>query len=182
MVIGDTVKEGDLLVEGVMEGKYKGNRYVHSQADIYAKVWYTKEKTTSLIEEYYTQTGAVENKYKININNFKINLNKGVSKFENYDTITTNKKIRLFSNLYIPVEIIKTSYLEKQKNIKEYTIEELTNKLKNELEDELIKELKIEKNKILERNYTIYNDPNNVYVKLTLVIEEEIGESIDINY
>ena len=72
--------------------------------------------------------------------------------------------------------------LEKQKNTKEYTVEELTNKLKKELEDELIKKLKISENKILEKNYITYNDTNNVYVKLILVIEEEIGESIDINY
>lgn len=182
VITGDAVKVGDLLVEGVMEGKYTGNRYVHSQANVYAKVWYTKEKTASLTEEYYTQTGRVENKYQIKINNFKINLNKGVSKFEKYDTMCSNNKIRLFSNLYIPVEIVKISYLETQKHEKEYTIDELTNKLKNELEDELIKELKLEENKILEKNYTIYNDKNNVYVKLILVVEEDIGESIDINY
>lgn len=181
-VVGDTIKTGDLLVEGIMEGKYTGNRFVHSQAEVYAKVWYTNEKTAPLTEEYYTDTGRVENKYQININNFKINLNKGVSKFEKYDTMSTNKKIRLFSNLYIPVEIIKISYFEKQKNTKEYTVEELTNKLKKELEDELIKKLKISENKILEKNYITYNDTNNVYVKLILVIEEEIGESIDINY
>lgn len=182
VITGDTVKTGDLLVEGVMEGKYTGNRYVHSQANVYAKVWYTNEKTAPLTEEYYTQTGRIENKYQININNFKINLNKGVSKFEKYDTMSSNNKLKLFSNLYIPVEFVKISYYETQKHEKEYTIEELTNKLKNELEDELIKELKIEESKILEKNYTTFNDKNNVYVKLILVVEEEIGESIDINY
>lgn len=182
VITGDAVKVGDLLVEGVMEGKYTGNRYVHSQANIYAKVWYTNEKTASLTEEHYTQTGRVENKFQIKINNFKINLNKGVSKFEKYDTMCSNNKIKLFSNLYIPVEIVKISYFETQKHVKEYTIEELTNKLKKELEDELIEELKLEENKILEKNYTTYNDKNNVYVKLILVVEEEIGESIDINY
>ena len=182
VVAGDTVKKGDLLVEGVMEGKYTGNRYVNAQANVYAKVWYTNEKTAPLTEEYYTLTGNKENKYQIKINNFKINLNKGVSKFEKYDTMSSNNKIKLFSNLYIPVEFVKISYLETQKHEKEYTIEELTNKLKNELEDELIKELKLEENKILEKNYTTYNDKNNVYVKLILVVEEEIGESIEINY
>ena len=180
--VGDTVKTGDMLVEGVMEGKYTGNRYVNAQADIYAKVWYTNEKTASLTEEYYTQTGNVENKYQIKINNFKINLNKGVSKFEKYDTMSSNNKIKLFSNLYIPVEIVKVSYLETKKHIKEYTIEEITNKLKKELEEELIKNLKLEEDKILEKNYTIYNDKNNVYMKLILVVEEEIGERVDINY
>ena len=161
-----------------MEGKYTGNRLVHSQADVFAKIWYTKEKTLPLIEEYYTKTGKVKNKYQININNFKINLNKGVSKFENYDTITTNKKIRLFSNLYIPVEFVKISYIETEKHSKEYTVEELTNKLKKELEEELVKDLQIVENNILERNYIVYNDNNNVYVKIILVVEENIAQSI----
>lgn len=179
---GDTVKKGDVLVEGIMEGKYTGNRYVNSQADVLAKVWYTKEKTLPLVQEYYTQTKNVQNKYQININNFKINLNKGVSKFENYDTITTNKKIRLFSNLYIPVEFIKISYIEKEKHIKEYTIEELTNELNKQLKNEIITQLNIDENEILEENYTTRNDNANVYVKLTLVIEEDIGENFEINY
>ena len=37
---GDIVKTGDILVNGHMEGKYTGIRYVHSSADIEAKVWY----------------------------------------------------------------------------------------------------------------------------------------------
>lgn len=177
---GDTVKQGDLLVEGIMEGKYTGNRNVHAQADIYAKVWYTKEKTLPLIEEYYTDTGEVQNNYKIKFNKFIINLNKGVSNFENCDTICTNKKIKLFSDLYIPVEIIKTSYIEKQKNVREYTQEELINKLKIELEQELIDELSFDKEKILEKNYTVYTDENNVYVKVILVVEENISQSVEV--
>ena len=178
--VGDTIKENDLLVEGVMEGQYTGNRNVHAQADIFAKVWYTKEKTASLIEEYYTKTGEIQNCYKIKFNNFAINLNKGVSKFENYDTMCSNKKIKLFSNLYIPVEVEKITYKEKLKNIRQYTEEELIDKLKLELEEELIQQLQIENDKILDKNYTIYKDSNNVYVKLILVVEENIAQGVEI--
>ena len=41
---GDTVNVGDLLVEGVMEGKYTGIREVNSDADIYIVSHYEKEK------------------------------------------------------------------------------------------------------------------------------------------
>ena len=178
--VGDTIKQNDLLVEGVMEGLYTGNRSVHAKADVYAKVWYTKEKTASLIEEYYTPTGEEQNCYKIKFNNFEINLNKRLSKFENCDTMSSSKKIKLFSNLYIPVEIEKTTYKETVKNTTEYTEEELINKLKKEIEEELISELEIDKEKILEKNYTVYSDNQNVYVKIILVVEENIARSVEI--
>ena len=178
--VGDTIKQNDLLVEGVMEGLYTGNRSVHAKADVYAKVWYTKEKTASLIEEYYTSTGEEQNCYKIKFNNFEINLNKRLSKFENCDTMSSSKKIKLFSNLYIPVEIEKTTYKETVKNTTEYTEEELINKLKKEIEEELISELEIDKEKILEKNYTVYSDNQNVYVKIILVVEENIARSVEI--
>ena len=173
--VGDTVKENDLLVEGIMEGQYTGNRSVHAKADVYAKVWYTKEKTQSLIEESYMYTGEEQTCYKIKFNNFEINLNKRVSKFKNCDTMSSSKKIKLFSNLYIPVEIEKIIYKETKKNTTEYTKEELINKLKQELEEELILELEISKDKILEKNYTVYSDKQNVYVKVILVVEENIA-------
>lgn len=178
--VGDTIKANDLLVEGIMEGVYTGNRNVHSKADVYAKVWYTKDKTLSLKEEYYTYTGEEKNGYKIKINNFEINLNKRLLNFEKCDTMSSRKKVKLFSNLYIPVEIEKITYKEKVKKTREYTEEELTNKLKQELEDELISELEINKEKILEKNYTVYSDKQNVYVKIILVVEENIARSVEI--
>ena len=42
--IGDTIKEGDILINGWMDGKYTGIRYVHAKGEIEAKVWHTKNK------------------------------------------------------------------------------------------------------------------------------------------
>ena len=39
--VGDCVKEGDVLINGWMEGKYTGIRYVHAEGEIEAKIWYT---------------------------------------------------------------------------------------------------------------------------------------------
>jgi len=104
---GIIVKEGEILIGGWMEGKYTGTRYVHAQGEIEAKVWYTNRQQINLKQVKKQETGNIENKYSININNFKINLYKGVSKFKNYDTIETNTKLKIFSNLYLPFEIIK---------------------------------------------------------------------------
>lgn len=122
---GDIVKEGDVLVQGYIEGKYTGIRYVHASADIEAKVWYSKKEKFYYTDEIKVPTGATETKYTLNINNFKINLYKTLSKFQNYDTINENNKLKLFSNFYLPVEIIKTTNYEYQNETVTYTEEEL---------------------------------------------------------
>ena len=42
--VGDTVNVGTTLINGWMEGKYTGIRYVHAKGEIQAKVWHTKSK------------------------------------------------------------------------------------------------------------------------------------------
>lgn len=172
---GDTVKPGDLLVEGIMEGKYTGNRYVHAEAEILAKVWYTKEETADLIQEYNVDTGNEKNKYSLKINNFKINFNKGVPNFENYDTIESCKKLKLFSNYYIPIEIVKTTYKETKLEYKEYTIEELSNELQIKLKQELLEENGISEEDVIEIIPTVTQTQTSITVKLTCSTEEEIG-------
>ena len=140
---GEIVKKGTVLIAGWLEGKYTGTRYVHATGSVLGTVWYTQKERIYFKQQKKEQTGNVENKYSLNINNFKINFNKGVSKFKNYDTIETNKKVKLFSNFYLPIELIKitntevnitdiTYTLEYAKNIGiEKAKQELNNKIEN---------------------------------------------------
>ena len=97
VTIGQDVKKGDVLVEGVMEGIYKGVRDVCADADITGVVYVSKEKFENFVQENKVKTGNVETDFSINIKKNKINFNKRVSKFKKYDTIRTNNKIKLFS-------------------------------------------------------------------------------------
>ena len=172
--VGDVVNAGDLLVEGVMEGQYTGTRQVNAEATIYGKISYEKSKKESLIQEIEKSTGKEEKKIEINLNNFKIILPKGVSKFENYDTIKTNKKLKLFSNFYLPISFTEIKFVEKQKEYKTYTEEELILKLKKELEDELKKEYSLSEENIEELLETDVQN-GSVEVKVTYIVQEEIG-------
>ena len=121
---GNIVSKGDILIAGWMEGKYTGTRYVHASGEIQAKVWYTKSaevKFNQVVEEF---TKAEETKYKIKFNNFQINFFKTLSKFEKYDTIETEKQIKIFSNFYLPINIIKITNKEKIEKKITYGIEE----------------------------------------------------------
>ena len=123
---GDIVKKGDLLVNGYLEGKYTGIRYVHAISNIRAKVWYSKKEKKYFKQQILTDTGKTEKKYALKINNFKINFYKTLSKFENYDTICESKKMKIFSNFYLPIEIIKMTNKEKKEESIIYTEEELS--------------------------------------------------------
>lgn len=180
VAVGDEVQNGTLLVEGVMEGKYTGIRYVNSRADIYAKITYSKSETKKLNvkEEYFT--GNEYNQYKINLNNFKINLNKGVSNFENYDTIETNKKVRLFSNYYLPIELEKITYKEKRYEEKKYNIDEITKELKTKLENEISMDLENKYEEFIDSSFNVEVNNNDVTVIVNCVVEEKIGINKDL--
>ena len=153
--VGDTVKEGDTLINGWMEGKFTGIRYVHAKGEIEAKVWYTKNKKVLFNTTEKEETGNIENKYVIKFNNFKINLYKKLSKFEIYDTIEAENKIRLFSDFYLPISIVKKTNKELKEEQKLYTLEETKNKGIEELQNELDNEIE-DKNSIVNKNINTY--------------------------
>ena len=95
-----------------MEGKYTGTRYVHSEAEIQARVWYEATKSMMYKQEEKNHTGNTEKKYFIKLNNFQINLSKSLPKFEKYDTINERKKLKIFSDFYLPIELGIDEYQE----------------------------------------------------------------------
>ena len=153
--VGDTVKQGDILINGWMEGKFTGVRYVHAKGEVEAKVWYTKNKKVLYNTTEKEETGNLENKYEIKFNNFKINLYKKLSKFEIYDTIETEKKLKLFSDFYLPISIIKKTNKELEEKQKVYTMEEAKTIGIKELQEELEKEIE-NKDRIVNRNINTY--------------------------
>lgn len=171
---GDTIKEGSLLIGGWLEGKYTGMRYVHANGTVYAKVWYSQKEKVSLKQTNKKQTGAKESKYSVNVNNFKINFYKTLSKFENYDTIEEIKKLKIFSNFYLPIQIVKnTNYELNFENI-EYTVEEAKKIGEEKAKEELNKE--VENKEDILNTYINYNEtPEEVEVEVIYEILEEIG-------
>ena len=173
--VGDTVQKGDILVEGIMEGKYTGIREVNSDADIFVKSTYQKEKKEAFVQKISERTGAKQKSYEIYLNNFKFFFNKGVSNFKKCDTIRVYKKVKLFSNYYIPVEIVENTEFELDENFKTYTEEELTEKIANELKEELNKQLNLSEDDKLEIQVDSIADDNGVTAKIVYSVEEKIG-------
>ena len=90
---------------------------------------------------------------------------KRLSNFEKYDTIYATKKLKLFSNFYIPVELIECNNSE----IKEYEI--------NYSEEEAKKEAKRRAEEKLNQKITNNDNINNVTVNYTIkddAVEAEV--------
>ena len=171
---GDTIQEGQILIQGIMEGKYTGIRYVHSLGEVEAIVKYSKTEKIDLEMSENVKTGNKEKKYRIKINNFQINFYKTLSKFKIYDTIEENKKFKLFSNLYLPISITKITNEELQENMIKYSIEEATNIGTKRLEQEIEQEIQNQQN-IIAKNADVVEKEGYVEVTVTYEVIENIG-------
>lgn len=162
------------MVGGWLEGKYTGTRYVHAKAEVEAKVWYSKKDTIELKQAKKEGTGNTQNCYGININNLKINFTKTLPKFQNYDTISENKKLKIFSNFYFPIEFCKTTYYELEEKEITYTIDEAKQILQTKLEEELKKEITNQEN-IVNTQVNYKEEEQQVTVEVIYEVLENIG-------
>lgn len=171
---GDTVNKGTILIAGWLEGKYTGTRYVHANGEIIAKVWYEEKQKVELNQVISKENGNSENKYSVKINNFQINFYKTLSKFKKYDTIGETKKIKIFSDFYLPIEITKITNKELIEEELTYSKEE-AKQIAVEKAKKLLDE-KIEDKEKLVNTYINYNETEE-YIEAQVIYEvlEEIG-------
>ena len=149
--------------------------------EIQAKVWYSKKEKMKLNQTSLKKTGNEEKRYEINFNNFKINLYKTLPNFQKYDKINTEKKLKLFSDFYLPITLgISTFYeLEEEKlNLTPKEAEEiLVQKLKNELSEEIENKDNIQDIKI-----NTHEEESSVEVEVIYEVLEHIGTEEKIIY
>ena len=165
-----------------MEGKYTGIRYVHATGNVEAKVWYSKKEKMQLNQVSLVRTGNEDKKYTIKLNNFQINLSKSIPKFEKYDTINEDKKLRLFSNFYLPITLGISTYYELEEQKISLTKEEAKEKLIEKLKNELSAEIE-EKDNIQDIKVNILQETNKeVEVEVIYEVLESIGTEEKIIY
>lgn len=174
---GDVVTKGSILVGGWLEGKFTGTRYVHANGEVLAKVWYTETVKMPLKQTKKEKTGNVENKYSVKINNFQINLFKTLSKFQKCDTIETSKKLKLFSNLYLPIEIIEKHNEEYQEKEITYSKEEAKQmairQAKQTIEEQIEQKERIVSQKVYETQTEQYVQVEVIYEVLENIATKE---------
>lgn len=175
------MRKGDKLIAGWIEGNYTGKEPVHSRGEIQAKVWYSKKEKQDYKQYIKLETGNIEEKYAIKFNNFQINLYKVLTNFEKCDKIVENKKLEIFSNFYLPIEIIKITNKECELQEKLYTEEELKTNLVTKLENELLEEIKQNNNLedvnsiITDKQVIVNKDSESLEVEIVYEVIENIG-------
>ena len=170
---GDLVQKNTLLIGGYLEGKYTGRNYVHANGTVEAKVWYEQTEKIELNQVKQVKTENYENKYSVRINNFIINFYKTLSKFQKYDTIEEIKKLKLFSDFYLPIEIVKKTNFELKEEKLEYSVEAAKEKAVANAKEKLDEQISNEK---ILNTYINYKEEQN-YVEAQVIYEvlEEIG-------
>lgn len=171
---GDVVTKGDTLIAGWIEGKYTGTRYVHAEGEVLAKVWYSQKERILLNQVVERSTENVENKYKIKLNNFSINLFKTLSKFEKYDTIEASKKLKIFSDLYLPIELIKITNTEKVEEKITYGIEDAKQIGIDKASEKIEQEIPNKEN-VLQKYENSYAGEDYIDIEVTYEVLENIG-------
>ncbi len=146
-----------------------------------AKVWYSKKDKMNINQVSVKRTGNFQKKHEIIFNNFKINFNKSLPKFKKYDTIYEEKKIKLFSDFYLPITLGISTFYELKEEKLSLSVEEaekiLEEKLKKELSDEIKNKNSIKDVKVNKKEYG-----NSVEVEVTYEVIEQIGTEEKIVY
>ena len=176
---GDNVKKGDVLIAGYMEGKYTDKYYVNSNGEVKGMVEYMQSERISKKETKKSKTGNINTRYAIKFNNFRINFYKKLSKFKKYDTIVSSKKVELFSNFYLPIELLKLTNYEVEESIEEHNLEDAKalgiSLIEEKMEGLINGEVVDKKTVVMERD-------SSYEVNVTYSVIENIGTKEEIKF
>lgn len=177
--VNDRVKKGDILISGtiyIYNDNYEvlETNYVAADGDIYGE---STEPYEDAIEMncYEKQYNKSEKKYyTFFLFDYCITPFKPKIKGEKVDYLTQIHKVKLFSDLYLPIGYKKTEVKGYEIVKKTYTKKEAMAVLKSNL-DEKIKELEGKGVEIIENNVKIEKQGNRFLAKGTLKLRESIG-------
>ena len=149
--------------------------------DIEAKVWYSKKEKMELNQISLKKTGNEEKRNEIKFNNFKINLYKTLPNFQKYDTIYEEKKIKLFSNFYLPITLgISTFYEIEEENLN-LTNEEAAKILEEKLKSQLSEAIQ-DKANLNDIKVNTHELEGSIEVEVIYEVIEHIGTEEKIIY
>lgn len=168
--IGDMVKVGDVVIEGI-NGKEEDPYQVVPDGVVMANTFYEKSMTTKIEGTELKRSGEKDSDIYIKILGKKIYLKKTIKEFEEYDKIEESGKI-----------INKVNYFEKKEYPVQLSKEEAIDKAVNELEESLYSNLTREA-KIIDRIIsTSDNSDGNIVVNVVFVVEQNIVNNEPVDY
>ena len=168
------MQKGDILVSGIMESEHSDSIKVRADADIKIKTWYTDKIAIPYEQSVLTQSGNSDNKYRLKLGNYTINLTNTSTNFEKYDTINVIKRLRLFGKFELPVELEMLVHREYIMSDVKYTKEQAEVVGKDEVYKSVMKSLPSD-TEVLNCEYKTYHSDNEVIVRIVVECAENIG-------
>lgn len=172
--IGDIVKSGDVLISGVMYSKNAGNRFVNAKGSVTLKTWYTDKIKIPFERDIVSKTGRINKRYILGFKNYKINLLNSGTKFEKYDTITSENSLRLFGWFEVPINLTTIVHREISIDTIKYTKDQAmiiaTNEIENSIKNRLDKDIEI-----IDKKVKTNISSDGITVEITLECLEETG-------
>lgn len=168
--IGDLIKAGDVLIEGV-SGSLEEPYEVSPEGVVMANTFYEKSMTAIIDGKEIKRTGEVDEDIYLNLFGKKIYLKKSIKGFEMYDKIEENSKV-----------LNKIIYFEKkEKEVKLSEVEAVENAVK-ELQESLYNSLTREA-KVKDKIVTTNEDNKGVItVNVVFVVEQNIVDNNPVAY
>ncbi len=177
--VRDQVKKGDILISGTIyiyndNNEVLETNYVPADGDIYGESSELYEDKIDAVcyEKKYDKNS--KKYYTFFVFNYCITPFKPKVKSDNADYITQIHKVKLFSDLYLPIGYKKTEIKTYEVVKKTYSKEEAFRILKNNLQKK-IQELEGKGVEIIENNVKIEKQENQFLAKGTLKLRESIG-------
>ena len=181
---GDEVKKGDILITGAVNlyndyDELIETSYVPANGNVYAVVNYEYDDSFEL--DYYEKeyTGKEKTDYGLALAGNCFNHFKPKIKYNNYDIISIEKKIKIGPYFYLPFSLKKNCIKEYEPVLKKYDNKEAKIKARTKL-NLYIDELNKKGVEILENNVKIEIDKNKCRAHGTIVTRELIGVPADI--
>ena len=104
---GTVVKQGQLLISGVVENDYSGARFLRGMGEVYGRTWYTLRCAVPLTTLQKTLTGEEITRKAILIGKNRVNLYISSSNLgDTCDKIISWKQCTLPGNIPLPVTIV----------------------------------------------------------------------------
>lgn len=176
---GDVVDKGDLLISGIIGSEHINDIFVHSEGEVYARVWFSKKIEVPLYEEKIIYTGEEKRVLGTNLKNIKFFLGKLSTNYEEYDTILNEKSLsvgKYKTNVKFYEYIIREKYTQIIERTNQEAIDYAVGILKKDLDKNLNSNIIL-----VDERKLISNHTDSVQVELIYECLEQIGTKEKIN-
>ena len=175
---GTLVREGQLLISGVVQNDYAGVRYLRGMGRVYGRTWYELECRVPLKAQKKAYTGDGRVRRALLVGKNRINLYFGSSiTGGSCDKITTWNKWRLPGNVALPLTLVT-------ERLRSYTLEEAARTQEEALrlaDTVLTARLHgyLEEGEVLRRELTARAEGDVLVVTLSAECQEQIGRFVE---